>query len=59
MIGKVFRSFGIGDFHVGFSVMGTFLPLVVIPVLFFLFAWAFSVRLKQVSIVTLITENQD
>ena len=59
MIGKVFRSFGIGDFHVGFSVMGTFLPLVVIPVLFFLFAWAFSARLKQVSIVTLITENQD
>ena len=36
--------------------MGTFLPLVVIPVLFFLFAWAFSARLKQVSIVTLITE---
>lgn len=59
MIGEVFRSFGIGDFHLGFSVMGTFLPLVVIPVLFFLFAWAFSARLKQVSIVTLITENPD
>lgn len=59
MIGKVFRSFGIGDFHAGFSIMGTFLPLVVIPVLFFLFAWAFSARLKQASIVTLITENQD
>lgn len=59
MIGEVFRPFGIGDFHSGFSVMGTFLPLVVIPVLFFLFAWAFSARLKQVSIVTLITENMD
>ncbi len=59
MIGELFRPFGIGDFHSGFSVMGTFLPLVVIPVLFFLFAWAFSARLKQVSIVTLITENMD
>lgn len=57
MIGEMFRSFGIGDFHSGFSVMGIFLPLAVIPVLFFLFAWAFSARLKQVSIVTLITEN--
>lgn len=57
MIGEMFRSFGIGDFHSGFSVMGIFLPLVVIPILFFLFAWAFSARLKQVSIVTLITEN--
>ena len=59
MIGKVFRSFGIRDFHSGFSVMGTLLPFVLIPALFFLFAWAFSARLKQVSIVTLITENPD
>ena len=59
MIGKVFRSFGIGDFHSGFSVMGTLLPFVLIPALFFLFARFFSVRLKQVSIVTLITENPD
>ena len=59
MIGEVFRPFGIGDFHSGFSVMGTFLPLVVIPVLFFLFTWTFSARLKQLSIVTLITENPD
>lgn len=35
MIGKVFRSFGIGDFHSGFSVMGTLLPFVLIPALFF------------------------
>lgn len=46
MIGEVFRSFGIGDFHSGFSVMGTLLPFVLIPALFFLFAWAFSARLK-------------
>ncbi len=59
LILKVFRSFGIGDFHSGFSVMGTLLPFIAIPFLFFLFAWAFSARLKQVSIVTLITENDD
>lgn len=59
MIGKVFRSFGIGDFQSGFSVMGTLLPFVLIPALFFLFARFFSARLKQVSIVTLITENPD
>lgn len=59
LIGRMFRSFGIGDFHSGFSAMGTLLPFTAIPFLFFLFAWAFSARLKQVSIVTLITENDD
>ena len=59
LIGRMFRSFGIGDFHSGFSVMGTLMPFTVIPFLFFLFAWAFSARLKQLSIVTLITENDD
>lgn len=59
MIGKLLSAFGIGDFHSEFSMMGTLLPLTVIPVLFFIFAWAFSAKLKQVSIVTLITENED
>ena len=59
LIGRMFRSFGIGDFHSGFSVMGTLLPFIAIPFLFFLFAWAFSARLRQVSIVALITENDD
>lgn len=59
IIESVFRSFGIGDFRAGFSIMGTLLPFTVIPVLFFLFAGAFSARLKQVSIVTLIMENDD
>ena len=59
LIGRMFRLFGIGDFHSGFGILGTLLPLVAIPLLFFLFAWAFSARLKQLSIVTLITENDD
>ncbi len=59
MIGRLFRSFGIGEFHSAFSILGTLLPFLVIPFLFFLFAWAFSARLKQVSIVTLIMEHDD
>ena len=59
MIGRILRSFGIGDFHSGFSRMGTLLPLAAIPFLFFLFAWLFSARLKKVSIVALISENDE
>lgn len=59
VVGRIFRLFGIGDFHAGFGVMGAFLPFLAVPGLFFLFAWAFSARLKQVSIVTLITGNED
>lgn len=59
MVGRLLRSFGIGDFYAGFGMMGTLLPFVAVPVLFFVFAWTFSARLKQVSIVTLIAENGD
>lgn len=59
MIGKLLRSFGIGTFHSGFGVMGTVVPILAVPLLFFLFAWAFSARLRQVSIVALIMENED
>lgn len=59
LIGVMFRSFGIGEFRVRFSILGTFLPFIIVPLLFFLFAWAFSARLKQVSIAALIAENDD
>lgn len=59
MVGRLFRLFGISNFHSAFSMLGTLLPFIVIPFLFFLFAWAFSARLKQVSIVTLIIEHDD
>ena len=29
--GALFKTFGIGEFHAGFSVLGTVLPLIVIP----------------------------
>ena len=59
VIGSVFKMFGIGEFHSGFSILGTVLPMAAIPVLFFGFAYVFSAKLKQVSIVNLISENDD
>ena len=58
-IGSLFKMFGIGEFHSGFSILGTLLPLIVIPLLFFGFALAFSAKLKRISIVKLISENED
>ncbi|MDE6844310.1 MAG: hypothetical protein K2J99_00895 [Lachnospiraceae bacterium] len=57
LIGTVFKSFGIGEFEAGFSMLGNVVPLVVIPVLFALSAWFYSARLSRVSIVELIAED--
>ena len=38
-IGAIFRMFGIGEFHAGFSLLGSLLPLLTIPALFFCFAF--------------------
>lgn len=59
LILRIFRSFGIGEFSSSFSFLGTVLPMIAIPILFFGAAWLFSVKLKQVSIVQLISENED
>ena len=59
VIGRIFKMFGIGEFHSGFSILGTVLPMVAIPLLFFGFALAFSAKLKRISIVKLISENED
>ena len=56
-IGSIFKMFGIGEFHSGFSVLGTILPMASIPLLFFGFALAFSAKLRRISIVNLISEN--
>lgn len=58
-IGSLFKSFGIGEFHSGFSALGVLLPLVVIPLLFFGFALAFSAKIKQISIAQLLSENDE
>ncbi len=59
LIGAVFKSFGIGEFAAGFSMLGNVVPLVVIPVLFALSAWIYSARLSRVSIVELIAEDDE
>ena len=56
-VGMIFKKFGIGQFHSGFSILGNILPPVILTTLFFFFAWAFSAKLKQVSIIKLINEN--
>ena len=56
VIGNLFKMFGIGEFNSGFSVLGTILPMASIPLLFFGFALAFSAKLKQVSIINLISK---
>ena len=58
-IGSIFKMFGIGEFDSGFSVLGTILPMAAIPLLFFGFALAFSSKLKRVSIINLISQNDD
>ncbi|MDE5938634.1 MAG: ABC transporter permease [Lachnospiraceae bacterium] len=57
LIGAVFKSFGIGEFQAGFSMLGNMVPLVVIPALFALSAWLYSAKLSRVSIVELIAED--
>ena len=56
-VGMIFKNFGIGQFRSGFSILGNILPPVILTTLFFFFAWAFSAKLKQVSIIKLINEN--
>ncbi len=58
LIGKIFQMFGIGEFQSRLSVLGTFLPPLAVTLLFFGFVWLFSARLKRVSIIKLISEEQ-
>ncbi len=59
VIAKIVQSFGIGEFHSGFSILGTLVPLAVLPLLFFGFALAFSSKLKRVSITNLISKYEE
>ena len=59
VIAGIFKNFGIAEFSSGASVMGTMLPLVIIPVLFYGCAWLSSAKISQISIVKLINEGED
>ncbi len=59
VISKIVQSFGIGEFHSGFSILGTLVPLTVLPLLFFGFAYFFSSKLKRVSIIKLISNSEE
>lgn len=58
LIGMSFRTFGIGEFAVGFSILGYVVPLIIIPLLFTAFAWIYSAKLKKLSVAALIAENE-
>ena len=57
-VSMILKNFGIGQFRSGFSILGNILPLFILPTLFYIFAWAFSAKIKQVSIINLINENE-
>lgn len=59
VIAGIFKNFGIAEFSSGFSVMGTVLPFVIIPALFYGSAWLSSAKISQISIVKLINESED
>lgn len=59
LIRRVFALFGIGSFSSSFSFLGTLLPPVAVTLLFFLFSWLFSAKLKRVSMIQLISEYNE
>lgn len=59
VIAGIFKNFGIAEFSSGASVMGTLLPFVIIPALFYGSAWLSSAKITQISIVKLINESED
>lgn len=59
VIGTIFRSFGIGSFSSGFGFMGSVLPPLAVTLLFCSFAWLMSGKIKRISLVRLISENDD
>lgn len=59
IIGQIFRLFGIGAFSSTFGFLGNLLPPLAVITLFFGFAWLFSHKIKRVSLVKLINENDE
>ncbi|MDD3920339.1 MAG: FtsX-like permease family protein [Eubacteriales bacterium] len=59
VIGAVFRMFGIGAFDSRISLGGTILPPLAVIALFFGFSWLYSARIGKISLVQLISENND
>ena len=59
LIGQLFRSFGIGSFSAPFDVFGILLPPTAVALLFFGFAWLVTSKIKKVSMIKLISENDE
>ncbi len=59
LIGSLFKSFGIGEFHSAPGVLGTLLPTVIVTALFFGFALLLSRKIQRVNMIQLISENEE
>lgn len=59
VIAGIFKNFGIAEFSSSASMMGTLIPFVIIPALFYGSAWLSSAKISQISIVKLINESED
>ncbi len=59
LIEGIFRSFGIGEFSSPFGVGGTVLPPAAVVLLFLGAAWIFSGKIRKISTVKLISENEE
>ncbi|MDO5294868.1 MAG: hypothetical protein Q4F05_19205 [bacterium] len=59
LIGRIFASFGIADFTSHVSFTGIVLPAVLVVFMFSLFALMMSSRIKKISIVRLLNENEE
>lgn len=59
LISRVFSLFGIGRFSSAFSFLGLVLPPLAVILMFALFAWLSSTRISRVSMIQLISENEE
>lgn len=57
--GRLSRLFGIGEFSTVTGITGTIIPLVLVPLTFFCFAWLYSKKLKDVNIINLIGQSEE
>ncbi len=57
--GRLSRLFGIGEFSTVTGITGNIIPLVLVPLTFFCFAWLYSKKLKDVNIINLIGQSEE
>lgn len=57
--GRLFRLFGIGEFNTVTGITGNIIPLLLVPLTFFCFAWLYAKQIKDISITKLIGQSEE